>query len=50
MMARDTLGYQYIGDGDLSRMPVVKSMTTTARVHALPSHRVLGRPSAERGQ
>jgi hypothetical protein len=31
LMARDTLGYQYTGEDDTSRMPVKSMMTTSSR-------------------
>jgi hypothetical protein len=58
LMARDTLGYQYTGDDDTSRMPGVKSTRRHRRqagenlqgyagVHAMPRARVLRRASTQ---
>jgi hypothetical protein len=58
LMARDTLGYQYRGDGDTSRMPdeevddddIVERLAKYATVHALSSPRVLRGASTKEGQ
>jgi hypothetical protein len=60
LMARDTLGYQYTGDDDTSRMPgnevddedIVETgqdLQTYATIHTLPSLRVLRSSSAKQG-
>jgi hypothetical protein len=60
-MARDTLGYQYTGNEDTSRMPdnkvndedIVKRLGRVfkvyATIHSLPSPRVLRSSSTEQG-
>jgi hypothetical protein len=61
LMARDTLGYKYISEGDWSRMPDseiddddiidrLDKIQGHASVHALSGPRVLRHSSAERGQ
>jgi hypothetical protein len=60
LMARDTLGYQYTGNGNSSRMPddeidgrhrrqAGENLQGHAGVHTLPRARVLRRASTERG-